>query len=181
MRRSMIACLVVLAVGLAGAAGLGPEAPQDKSTFGGKKDVAFAKKLWKAAEGYPKWKLTSDVSKGGSPHGKWVRLFSTWVTVDGRSYPIIVKENYGGRGVTQEKARQDRQKWLQAVTIMLQREAGYDRDNQNWFWVKYDPKGEIMSNAKGVKLAGRVAKGTTKGCIGCHSQAGGKDYLFSND
>ncbi|MFQ5491051.1 MAG: hypothetical protein ACE5GE_10045, partial [Phycisphaerae bacterium] len=67
------------------------------------------------------------------------------------------------------------------VTIMLQRETGYDSDNDNWFWVKYSPKGEVMKNPKDMLLAGRVAKGMSAGCISCHSQAGGDDYLYSND
>lgn len=149
--------------------------------FGGPEDVHFAQELWKAIDGYQDWKLTTEVYKGQSPHGKWVRLFSTWVTVHGKSYPIIIKENYGGRGVTKEAIEKDSGKWLMAVTIMLQREAGYDADNQNWFWVKYGKDGTIEKNPMDMPLAGRVAKGMDKGCISCHSQASGKDFLFSND
>jgi len=149
--------------------------------FGGPDDVAFAKQVWKAMDGYEDWKLTTDVYKGQSPHGSWLRLWSTWVTVDGKHYPIIIKDNYGGRGVTPDRVKADRKQFLKAVTIMLQREPGYDSDNQNWFWVKYGPDGEVLTNPKGMKLAGRVAKGMPKGCISCHSQARGGDYLFSND
>ena len=60
--------------------------------------------------------------------------------------------------------------WLKAVTIMLQREPGYD-DNDNWFWVKYAPDGSVMKNPKGIKA----------GCISCHLSAEGGDYLFFND
>ncbi len=154
---------------------------QMKKDFGGEKDMDFAKKLWKAMKGYEDWKLTTPVYRGQSPHGKWVRLYSTWVTVDGKSFPIIVKNNYGGRGVTKERIKEKPAEWLKAVTIMLQREAGYDKDNQNWYWVKYAPDGKIAKNEMGMSLAGRVAKGMPKGCISCHSQAGGSDYLFSND
>ena len=156
-------------------------AQDDKPPFGGPTDVAFAGKLWKAMDGYQEWKLTTPVYKGGSPHGKYVRLFSTWVTVDGKHFPIIVKENYGGRGVTLEAATKEPKKWLKAVTIMLQREADYDKANQNWYYVKYAPDGTVAKNPAGMQLAGRVAKGMNKGCIACHSQAGGDDYLFSND
>jgi len=156
-------------------------AAQPEPPFGGARDVAFSKDLWKAISGYPKWKLTSRIYKGASPHGKWVRLFSTFVTVQGRDYPGIIKENYGGRGVTPERIQADRKAWLKAVTVMVARESGYDKDNKNWFWVKYTKDGAVAKNPKGMALAGRVAKGQTKGCIGCHSQAGGKDYLFSND
>ncbi len=158
-----------------------PAVKQDKVSFGGKKDVAFAKALWTAMKGYQDWKLTTKVYKGRSPHGKWVRMFSTFVKVQGRSYPIIVKENYRGRGVSVEKIEKEPKTWLKAVTIMLQREPGYDKENQDWFWVKYDKDGNIEMNPKGMLLAGRVAKGDRRGCISCHSQAGGDDYLFSND
>ena len=64
---------------------------------------------------------------------------------------------------------------------MLQREAGYDDDNDNWFWVKYAPDRSVMSNPKGMKLSGRVAKGMPAGCISCHLSADDGDYLFFND
>ena len=173
--------IILLAVALS--VGTGYLLAQDakKMPFGGPDDVAFAKKLWKSMGSYTDWKLTTPVYKGGSPHGKWVRLFSTWVTVDNKHYPIIVKQNFGGRGVTRERAEAEPTKWLKAVTIMLQREAGYDKENQNWFYVKYTPQGAIDKNPAGMPLAGRVAKGMPKGCIACHGQAQGDDYLFSND
>lgn len=173
---AILATLLALSLGAQNTRPAGKAMP-----FGGSKDVAFAKKLWKSMDGYEKWKLTTPVSKGQSPHGKWIRLFATWVTVDGKHYPIIVKDNYGGRGVTRDRVGKDRKTWLKAVTIMLQREEGYDPDNQNWFWVKYGKDGTIEKNPDGMLLAGRVAKGMPKGCISCHSQAGGGDYLFSND
>ncbi len=156
-------------------------APQQEKPFGGAEDVAFAKKVWKAIDGYEDWKLTTPIYPGQSPHGKFLRLYSTWVKIGDKSYPIIIKDNYGGRGVTKEAIQADREKWLKAVTIMLQREAGYDSDNQNWFWAKYGTDGTIEKNPMGMQLAGRVAKGMDKGCISCHSQAAGKDFLFSND
>ena len=44
----------------------------------------------------------------------------------------------------------------------------------------FAPNGEIMTNEKGMKRAGRVANGMTKGCIACHSNAGREDLLFAN-
>lgn len=164
-----------------------PTTPQDSQpknaapNFGGPKDVAFANKLWKTIDGYKDWKLTTPVYKGASPHGKWVRLYSTFVTMDDKHYPIIIKDNYVGRGVTKEAIDEKPKQWLAAVTIMLQREKGYDKDNDNWFWAKYMPDGTLAKNPMGMQLAGRVAKGMPKGCISCHSNAGKGDYLFSND
>jgi len=159
----------------------GARAQGEEPAFGGSGDVAFAKELWKSMEGYRDWKLTTPVYEGSSPHGKFVRLWSTWVTVDKRAYPIIIKDNYGGRGVTAERATKDPSKWVNSVTIMLQREEGYDAEGQNWFYVKYGKDGTILKNKKGKLLAGRVARGARRGCMQCHIQAGGNDFLFSND
>ncbi len=181
-KQRTMAIVAFMSGGMAMSIGVGMAAQSGGTPpFGGPTDTAFAKKVWKAMDGYQNWKMTTAVYKGQSPHGKFLRLYSTWVTVDGKSYPIIVKDNYGGRGVTMDRIKKNPSEWLKAVTIMLQREKGYDSDNQNWFWVKFSPKGDILTNPKGMKLAGRVAKGMPKGCISCHGQAGGGDYLFSND
>ena len=70
-------------------------------------------------------------------------------------------------------------KHLGALTVMFRREAGFDADNQDWFWVKYLPDGTLDKNPKGMQLAGRVAKGADQGCIACHS--GDDDYVFTSD
>lgn len=149
--------------------------------FGSEAEVAFAEKLWKAMDGYEDWKMSSDFYPGTSPHGKFLRLYYNMVKVDGEDYHLIIKDNYGGEGATMETVSESPDEYLAAVTIMLQREDGYDPDNDNWFWVKYGPDGSIMTNPKGVALAGRVAKGTGSGCIACHKDARGGDYIFVND
>ncbi len=126
-------------------------------------------------------RMTTPVYKGASPHGAYLRMFSSYVTVGGVARPIVVKENFGGPDVTAETATAKPDEWLRAVTIMLQREAGYDDDNDNWFWVEFAPDGSVMSNPKGMKLSGRVAKGMPAGCISCHLSADDGDYLFFND
>jgi hypothetical protein len=137
--------------------------------FGGKEDVDFASKAWKAMEGYQKWLVKSDMVPGKSPHGAFVQVYYSMVNVDGKPYHVIIKDNFTPG------------KKLAAVTVMIQREAGYDSDNHNWFWVKYDPDGAIGKNDQGMALAGRVAKGMDMGCIACHKGASGKDYIFIND
>jgi hypothetical protein len=149
--------------------------------FGGEKDVAFAGALWTAMEGYHDWIMQSDIMPGGSPHGKFVRMYYNIVTVGGKPYHVVVKDNYGGEGVTLEMVKENPGGYLMAVTPMLQREPGYDADNSNWFWVKYGADGSIDKNDKGMAMAGRVAKGMPMGCIACHANAAGGDYLFTND
>lgn len=152
-----------------------------ETPFGGSDDVAFAEKSWKAIEDYESWPMKSGYYPGQSPHGKFLRIYYNIVNVDGKPYHVIVKDNFGGEGATQESVAESPDEYLAAVTIMLQREDGYDPENNNWFWVKYGPDGKILENPKGMALAGRVAKGTGSGCIACHANAKGGDYLFSND
>jgi len=137
--------------------------------FGGKDDVKFAEKMWKAMEDYQMWMIQSDMAQGKSPHGAFVRLYYNVVNLDGKPYHVIIKDNFMPN------------KQLAAVTVMLQREAGYDPDNNNWFWVKYDADGTVSKNDKGMALAGRVAKGMDTGCIACHKKADDDDYVFVND
>ena len=86
--RLSIATVLVLSLFVAMAFGTQTRPKSSGEPFGGTNDVAFAKKVWSAMKGYNDWKLTSPVYKGGSPHGKWVRLYSSYTTVDGQHYPI---------------------------------------------------------------------------------------------
>jgi hypothetical protein len=150
--------------------------------FGGEDDVAFARALWAAMEGYDEWRLTTDVYPGQSPHGKFLRMYYNMVNVNGTSYHVIVKDNYGSMDATLEDVVKDPLGHLMAVTVMVQREAGYDPDNNDWFWVKYMADGTVDKNDKGMAMAGRVAKGMEMGCIACHkAMAQGGDYLIFND
>lgn len=58
---------------------------------------------------------------------------------------------------------------------MFKRETGYDRENLDWFWAKYMPDGSLDKNPKGRKLAGRIGKDGSGGCIVCHKAIGGSD------
>ena len=137
--------------------------------FGGKMDVAFAKNIWEGMEGYQEWLIQSDVIPGNTPHGAFIQYFYGVVSADGKPYHVIVKDNFMP------------DKKLAATTVMVQREAGYDADNNDWFWVKYGADGGVAKNDKGMSLAGRVAKGMDMGCIACHKAAKDNDYVFFND
>ena len=149
--------------------------------FGGEADVAFAGALWAAIDGYDGWVLQSEIMPGKSPHGMFIRMYYNIVTVDGVAYHVVVKDNYGGEDVTLDMVKAAPADYLMAITPLVQREAGYDSDNNDWYWVKYGPDGMVGKNDMDVALAGRVAKGMPMGCISCHVNAGGGDYLFLND
>ena len=141
----------------------------EKMPFGGKEDIMFANQVWQGMMDYEKWPIQSDMMPGNTPHGKFIQMYYSMVSVDGKPYHIVVKDNFNP------------DKKLVAITAMIQRKAGYDPDNNDWFWVKYNADGFVDKNPMGMALAGRVAKGMDQGCIACHKGAKDNDYLFFND
>ena len=142
--------------------------------FGNAEDIDYAKQLWAKMEAKDLNSIPANLYVGGPPHGSVREVLEA--VIDGKR--VIVKRNFGGEGVSVESVGQNRAAFLKAVTVMAKREAGYDPENGDWFWVKYKPNGNLHTNAKGMKLAGRVAKGMDKGCIACHQSASGNDLVF---
>ncbi|MBT8424470.1 MAG: hypothetical protein HKN98_08370 [Silicimonas sp.] len=156
--------------------------PASAQEFGTDADADYAALLWDVmAEG----RLVGDNAlygfpyAGGEPHGAMLETFYSEATIDGHTGVLIVKRNFGPAEVTEDEVIGDPEGHLAAVTVMFQREDGFDADNQNWFWVKYLPDGSLDKNPAGMSLAGRVAKGADAGCIACHS--GVDDYVFTTD
>ncbi len=172
---------ILLATALILGAGIGTANAQ-MAPFGSEEDQAYASLIWKAMVAA---NLAGDNMirtlpyEGVDPHGKMLETFYTTATIDGHTGNLIVKRNYGPEGVDADTVLMDPDKHLGAITVMFQREDGYDPDNQNWFWVKYLPDGSLDRNPKGMALAGMVAKGADVGCIACHSQV--DDYIFTTD
>ena len=149
---------------------------QDKMPmpFSGDEDVAFANDLWKEMGEYAKWPMQSEVYVGQTPHGAFIRMYYSMVSMNEKPYHVIVKDNFMGKDaegneLDLETVAKSPVKYLGAVTVMVQREDGYDLDNNNWFYVKYNADGTIAKNPKDMLLAGRVAKGMDTGCIACHN------------
>jgi hypothetical protein len=178
MKKTLLGCVVAASLSLSATAGLAQTAP-----FGTDADAEYAQLLWDLMV---KEKLAGDNMirafpyEGAAPHGKMLEAFYTEATLKGNTGSLVIKRNYGPEGVTEEQVLADPDKYLGSVTVMYRREAGYDEDNGNWFWVKYLPNGSLDKNPKGMRLAGRVAKGASKGCIACHSLAG-PDMLYTTD
>lgn len=151
--------------------------------FSGPKSVSYAQQLWTALVDA---KLVGDPAmnnppyKGVHPHGAVLTNNTAELSLGGHKGQVIVKKNYGGEGVSVDAVTADSAKYLKAVTVMYKREEGYDADNQDWFWAKFKADGSLDVNDKGMKLAGRVAKGKTQGCIACHQAAPGGDYIYTN-
>lgn len=152
--------------------------------FGGNEDVAYAAKLWQQMEGsnlVGKYALYSTPYKGAFPHGEYLDTIDAYLTVEEHQGRLLIQRNYGGDNITKAMVANEPEKHLRAVTVMYQREKGYDKQNQDWFWVKYSPEGAVLKNTGGLLLAGRVGKGEKEGCIACHIAASGGDMVFNND
>lgn len=153
--------------------------------FGTPADTEFAAKVWSAMEAAHltagEGTIYTTFTDGTDPHGFLLETFFTQATIDGHTGALVVKRNYGPEGVEEDVARADPAGHLGAITAMFKRQAGFDADNNDWFWIKFLPDGTIDQNPAGMQLAGRVAKGADAGCIACHVAAPGDDYLFSTD
>ena len=175
MKRMVIAGAVALGIAAGGA-------QAQMAEFGSDADAEYATLIWQAMEAL---KLAGDDMiyavpyEGTEPHGMMLETFYTTATIKGHTGDLIVKRNYGPAGVSADEVLSDPGKHLGAVTVMFRREKGFDADNQDWFWVKYLPDGTLDMNPKGMRLAGRVAKGADAGCIACHS--GEDDYVFTTN
>ncbi len=151
--------------------------------FGGDADVQYANDLWSSmvSESYVgEGAIKSRPYTGQHPHGAILDTIEGPIVISGKIHNIIIKRNYGGPGVSKNTVANDPARFLKAVTIMLKR-PGYDPENKDWFWAKYKASGEIDTNPKGVKLAGKIAKGKPVGCIACHTAAPGGDMVFIHD
>lgn len=139
----------------------------------------IAADLWKLlqTENYRQhWKMwpgREAFYEGTSPHGA---LLTTYVNDPAYSAleagekqlppgSIIVTENY-----TPEKNLTD-------ITVMYKL-AGFDAQNNNWFWAKFMPDGipvEEDPDGEQAELAGKVDS-----CIACHSENKDNDYIMSD-
>jgi len=163
--------------------------PHPPATY---EDIVFAHQLWQSmTENKLVGKQAIPLKPffgGAKPHGRILEIYSHQLKV-GKHYGFLVlKRNYNGNDVSIKNVSKNRIKYLSSITIMYQRETGYDEDNLNLFWAKYKPDGELFikefTDSK-IALAGRLIKGKTaesnKACLYCHASAGGGDYIFYPD
>jgi hypothetical protein len=165
---------------------------EDVPTFGTNEDIDYAEKIWNIMEverlaGENEVKLEPFFG-GAPPHGMVLELVYRNIFVNNHDGFIVVKKNYDGVDATVESVTRNRSKYLSSITIMYQRESGYDKENQDWFWAKYNPNGSLFQKeveGKITQMAGRIWKGKTidqnRGCLYCHRSAGGGDYIFYPD
>lgn len=159
----------------------GPGQAQDAS-FGSPADQDYAAAIWAAmvdAKLAGDGMIRSFPYQGVVPHGMLLETFYTTATVEGHTGTLVVKRNFGPEGVSVDEVLNAPADHIGSVTVMFQREEGYDSETNDWFYVKYLPDGSLDKNPAGLALAGLVGKNADAGCIACHQ--GDPDYLFTTD
>lgn len=154
------------------------------ASFGNKEDTDYAEQLWnlmKQARMVGDKAVISVPYKGSFPHGDFLDTLDGHLKVGDHDGRLIIKRNYNGEGTTREMIASNPTRHMKAVTVMYKRERGYDTENLDWFWAKYNTGGELLVNAREIPLAGRIAKGSKAGCIACHKRAPGNDMVYIND
>ena len=150
-----------------------------KPTSGTAEDNAYAAKVWAYMQKHNlvgENRIRSFPFIGSRPHGSIQEVVTTEGEIEGKIGRLVVKHNYGAKDrLTPESVYGSNQNNnYEALTIMFQREDGYDPGNNNWFWAEYTSEGSII-NYQGVDLSGRSSL-----CIGCHTPLGGKDREILN-
>jgi hypothetical protein len=156
--------------------------PAYAAPFGNADDVALAKTIWTAMQSVGLVGPNGSVGQpyvGGPPHGATLDTVELNLDVGGTQRLLSLKKNFGA--TDPKTVLENPYQSLGAVTIMVKMDDSYDPENQNWFYAKYLPSGELDQNPKGVALAGRVGQKGGAGCIGCHAVAPGGDYIFRHD
>jgi hypothetical protein len=146
--------------------------------FGEPADTSFAQSLWQAMESAGlagEGAVHALPYQGTDPRGAWLETLNASIDVEGETGLVIVKRNHMPTDGGAAAVWADPAAYLAAITVMFTR-PGFDPDNQDWFWARYAPDGSLAMTDGGVAVAGRV-----DGCIGCHSAAGGGDYIYVND
>jgi hypothetical protein len=100
---------------------------------------------------------------GTPPHTETLVTLQGTVSVGGEQGMVIVK-NYYAPGTEEAAIFADPTAGLIMISVMFQRAASYDPDNQDWFWVGYMPNGALTQN-NGMVMAGKFEKGMETGCI----------------
>jgi len=154
------------------------------NSFGNNNDKLFSIILWdkmKQAKLVGNDAISSHIFKGLPPHSEYIERFDTKLYIARQYAPLVIKKHYVSKGSSLKDIINNPKKYLTKIAVMYKRRFGYDDDNKNWFYAMYSPKGEILKNKQGKRLAGRVQNSQKMGCISCHSSAPGGDYIFSHD
>jgi hypothetical protein len=144
--------------------------------YGGPFDEEQASALWSELQPHLQWPALappSGMRPSTDPDGAFYAQHANSLAVtDPAALPlgsIILRRNFTSEDETA----------LAGYTAM-KRIDNFNPEGGDWFWAKFAPDGSLELDELGVPLAGAVGKGGTNGCISCHANAPGGDFVFSN-
>ncbi len=136
-------------------------------------------------------KMIDDFTGGSFPHGgpsgttgdETLReVYASLSSLSGTIAPgTIVAKNTYAKDAGGNKTN------LYASFVMVKREPGYDTAKKDWEYmvIPFDANNDYATNPYGMLPAvGAATRGTNVnngGCVGCHANAGGSDFLYVND
>lgn len=132
---------------------------------GTEEDQSERATLWREISDHQQWgqfEKHPGRNPGKRPHGTYVASYINDVAASDQANPpmgsIILKESYS----TEDQATPNN-------TTVMKRIEGYDPDNGDWFWARFDAGGALTHS-------GKVGM-----CADCHFDAGSDDFVFLND
>ena len=146
------------------------EVVDDEEDEGDAAELVMAKALWMEAKDYREWPAhTPEPVEGVAPHGEYIHLF----------YNDTAKAAMGGEGDWPDEAIFAKDNFpadesgegpgeLASITMMK-------KEDETWFWVKYEPDGTVMETPEGELIAGTE----DLGCISCHAASGLRDHVIT--
>ncbi|MBL8993416.1 MAG: cytochrome P460 family protein [Spirochaetia bacterium] len=88
-----------------------------------------------------------------------------------KKYPVgtvLVKENFNlGKGTQKVPIS------AQTATVMVKREVGYDKEGNDWEYVRFNTKGKVLLDGNSKDPA------VKRSCYDCHRNVEARDYVFS--
>ena len=119
---------------------------------------------WNKYTTWPLWPGKGKLFEGTEPHGA---LLTVYVSQDALGV-IKDKKGFFGEGAFVIKENYKPDKTLAAITVMYKKK-GYNPEAGDWFWAKYNADGSVDKEGK------------VGGCINCHKQAEGNDWVFTGE
>lgn len=108
---------------------------------------------------------------GASPHGSAQIWYSTNVRELLDNGPATYTVPVGTVAI--KTGDMDSDGNVDALTVMVKQEAGFDSENNDWLYEMRMPTGEVMND----EMSGMPMSGAIEMCITCHSSAASSDYL----
>ena len=132
---------------------------------GKSEDEKTAEDIWQEIQGYSNWGQAVDwtgvkASLDGT-HGDFVQIWLNQEALPSFEDSTSADLPYGSISVKEGYSSSDGST-INTITVMKKIE-GFDPDNGDWFWVSFDPNGD-------VNKAGSISS-----CYNCH--ASGTDYI----